>query len=256
MTVLLDVTDKIATITLNRPEALNAFNSAQLMAVTEVARGLRGRRDVRCVIVTGAGDRAFAAGADIKEMANLSPVEGLAFGRLGHAMTAAFELLPQPVIAAVNGFALGGGCELALACDIRIASQNAVFAQPEVALGIPPGWGGSQRLTWAVGPGLASELILTGRRVKADEALRIGLVNAVYPQAELLIKAREMAAQIAANSPTAVRASKTLIRMARNGQQESGLQAEAQLFGLAFTTADQREGMQAFIEKRTPAFED
>lgn len=256
MTVLVDVTDKIATVTLNRPEALNAFNSAQLLAVTEVARDLRERRDVRCVIVTGAGERAFAAGADIKEMANLSPEEGLRFGRRGHAMTAAFELLPQPVIAAVNGFALGGGCELALACDIRVASENAVFAQPEVSLGIPPGWGGSQRLTWVVGPGLASELIFTGRRVNADEALRIGLVNAVYPQAELTEKARELATQIAANAPTAVRSSKALIRMARNDQQESGLEAEAQLFGLAFTTTDQREGMGAFIEKRKPAFED
>src|SRR3954451_13964722 len=186
----------IATITLNRPDALNAFNTEQLHALLDVYEQVKTDPTIRVVIVTGAGERAFAAGADIKEMVALARDGGFSFGRLGHAITRGVETLPQPVIAAVNGFALGGGCELALASDIRLASENAVFAQPEVSLGIPPGWGGSQRLVRAVGPGFAAEMILSGRRVKADEALRIGLVNAVYPQSELLPKTRALADQI------------------------------------------------------------
>ena len=186
----------IATLTLSRPEALNAFNSRQLQEFVERLAELREDRSVRVVILTGAGDRAFAAGADIKEMVDHDRSGGLTFGRLGHAATRGVETLPQPVIAAVNGFALGGGCELALAADFRICSDNAVFAQPEVGLGIPPGWGGTQRLVRAVGPGIAAELILSGRRVKAEEALRIGLVNAIYPQTELLDRARELATSI------------------------------------------------------------
>ena len=164
--------------------------------------------------------------------------------------------MPQPVIAAVNGFAMGGGCELALAADFRIASENAVFGQPEVGLGIPPGWGGTQRLVRAVGPGIAAEMILTGRRVKADEALRIGLVNAVYPMAELMPKARELAELIAKNSPLAVRASKRLMQLAFNGQVTSGLDTERYAFADSFGTADQVEGMNAFVEKRSPVYAD
>jgi enoyl-CoA hydratase len=166
------------------------------------------------------------------------------------------ETLPQPVIAAVNGFAMGGGCELALACDFRVASENAVFGQPEVGLGIPPGWGGTQRLVRAIGPGMAAELILTGRRVKADEALRIGLVNAIFPQEDLLPKAAEMAETIARHSPLAVRSSKRLMQLAFNGQVVSGLDTELNAFADAFETADQPEGMRAFVEKRSPVFLD
>lgn len=256
MTVDLTRDGHIATLTLNRPDALNAFNSVQLQTFLDRLDEVRNDSSVRVVILTGAGERAFAAGADIKEMVDLDRDGGLAFGRLGHAITRGVETLPQPVIAAVNGFALGGGCELALGADIRLCSENAVFAQPEVSLGIPPGWGGSQRLVRAVGPGMAAELILSGRRVKAEEALRIGLVNAVYPLAELMPKAIELATSIAANSPLAVRASKRLMQLAFNGQVVSGLDTECNLFADAFATADQKEGMRAFVEKRTPAFSD
>ena len=186
MPIDLQVGQAIATITINEPERLNALDIAGLEELLARVQEVSVRNDVRVVILTGAGERAFVAGADIRAMASFDAEQGTTFGRLGHAVTRAIELMPQPVIAAVNGFALGGGCELALACDIRHASQNAVFAQPEVSLGIPPGWGGSQRLARAIGPGMAAELIYSGRRVKADEALRIGLVNAVHPLAELL----------------------------------------------------------------------
>lgn len=246
----------IAIVTMNRPEALNAFDHEQLRLISETFEKIAGDGSIRCVILTGAGDRAFAAGADIKEMKDLDGEGGLAFGRLGHRATRSVEQLPQPVIAAVNGFALGGGCELALAADIRLASENAVFAQPEVSLGIPPGWGGSQRLPRLIGPGLASEMILSGRRVKAEEALRIGLVNSVWPLAELMPKAIQLAETIAANSPLAVRSAKQLIGLAFNGQTIDGLDTEARAFGAAFTTGDQREGMTAFVEKRTANFAD
>jgi enoyl-CoA hydratase len=254
MAVDVERQDGVAIVTMNRPDALNAFNSEQLTAMIATFRALRDDRSVRCVILTGAGERAFAAGADIKEMVEKSPEEGLAFGRLGHAMVNAVEGLPQPVIAAVNGFALGGGSEVALACDIRLAAENAVFAQPEVTIGIAPGWGATQRLTRLVGPGFAAELILTGRRVKADEALRIGLVNAVYPLDQLLPEAMKLAKQIAANSPRAVAGAKRLMQLAFNGQIAGGLETEVRHFGESFGTADQREGMRAFVEKRTPVF--
>ena len=256
MAVDLQFDGPVAVVTLNRPEALNAFDTHQMERVTEAFRSLRGNRTVRTVVLTGAGDRAFAAGADIKEMAELTESEALAFGRRGHLMASTIETLPQPVVAAVNGFALGGGCEVALACDIRIASDRAVFAQPEVGLGIPPGWGGTQRLTHLVGPGMASEMILTGRRVTADEALKLGLVNAVHSPDELMSKALELAASIAKNGPTAVRNAKRLIQLAFNGQQASGLESELQLFGRSFGTSEQREGMRAFLAKRPPHFSD
>ncbi len=244
----------IATVTLNRPEALNAFNSEELEALLSAFMWLREEPGLRCVILTGAGEKSFAAGADIKQMVDLDAQGGYAFGALGHAVANAIERLPQPVIAAVNGYAFGGGCELALACDMRICSENAVFAQPEVKLGIPPGWGGSQRLPRAVGPGMAAELILTGRNVRADEALRIGLVNAVYPIADLLPKARDLAAAIAANSPCAVRAAKAAMSRSFAGNPATGLDTELRLFGAAFATADQKEGMRAFVDKRAPEF--
>jgi enoyl-CoA hydratase len=244
----------VATVTMNRPEALNAFNPEQMRAVIEAFNGLRDDDRVRVAVLTGAGERSFAAGADIKKMANMTSDEGFAFGRLGHELANAVERFPRPVIAAVNGYALGGGCEIALASDIRLASENAVFAQPEVTLGIPPGWGGSQRLTRLIGPGLAAEMIYTGRRVKADEALKLGLVNAVYPLPELLPAARALADAIAKNSPRAMTQSKQLIRLALNGSIDDGLAAEANAFGEAFETEDQREGMGAFVEKRAATF--
>jgi enoyl-CoA hydratase len=246
----------VATVTLNRPEALNAFNTDQLRSVIEAFAAIKEDRSVRAVVLAGAGERAFAAGADIKEMVELDRAGALAFGRLGHTMTRSIETLPQPVIAAINGFALGGGCEVALAADIRIASETAVFAQPEVGLGIPPGWGGTQRLVRAVGPGMGAEMILTGRRVKADEAVRIGLVNAVYPATELINRASVLAATIAGQSPLAVRAAKRLMQLAFNGQTVTGLDTELQSFADLFGSADQREGMAAFIEKRTATFVD
>ena len=254
MAVEVAVETGIATITLNRPEALNAFNTVQLEALLAALQQIRDDNQIRCVIVIGAGDRAFAAGADIKEMANLSAHEGLGFGRLGHAITRGLAELPQPTIAAVNGFAFGGGCELALAADIRLAAETAVFAQPEVSLGIPPGWGATQRLPRLVGPGLAAELVFSGRRVGAEEALRIGLVNAVYPTDQLLPEAEILARAIAANSPRAIRAAKQALTVAFTGPAASGLESELALFGASFGTADQREGMQAFLEKRAARF--
>ena len=256
MAIDVEIADGIAVVTMNRPEALNAFDSEQLELLHGAFVALGQDRGVRTVILTGAGERAFAAGADIKAMAEMSAAEGFAFGRKGHAAANAIELLPQPVIAAVNGYAFGGGCELAIACDIRIASENARFAQPEVGLGIPPGWGGSQRLPRLIGPGFAAELIFTGRQVAAEEALRIGLVNAVYPLAELMPKARELAASIARNSPLAVRAGKRAMALALAGDPGAGFAAEIALFSEAFGTDDQREGMRAFVEKRAAAFAD
>lgn len=254
MAVDVEIADHVAVVTMNRPEALNAFNSEQLDRLGNVIRDVGNDATVRAVILTGAGERSFAAGADIKEMVSLSPAEGLAFGRKGHALTNAIELLPQPVIAAVNGYAFGGGCEIAIACDIRLASDNARFAQPEVGLGIPPGWGGSQRLPRLIGPGFAAEMIYTGRQVEAVEALRIGLVNAIYPSDQLMPAAREMAARVAGSSPLAVRAAKRLVALAFAGNPGAGLAEEAAAFGAAFATLEQKEGMRAFIEKRRPDF--
>jgi enoyl-CoA hydratase len=244
----------IATITLNRPDVLNAFNTEHLNTLLNEIQTLSTDREIRAVILTGAGERAFAAGADIAEMRDKRPSEALEFARLGQSICAAIEVAPQPYIAAVNGFALGGGCEISLACDIRIASENAALGQPEVSLGIPPGWGGTQRLTRLVGPGLARELIYTGRRVKADEAQRIGLVNAVYPLSELMEKAREMATTIAGNAPVAIRFSKDAISRAFDVELEAGLSYEASVFALSFDTADQKEGMSAFLDRRKAAF--
>ncbi len=254
MAVDVERREAVAVVTMNRPAALNAFDTAQLQLMLEVFSMLRTDRDVRCVVLTGTGDRAFAAGADIKEMAALSPVQGLAFGRLGHALTRSIEGLPQPVIAAVNGLALGGGCEVALAADIRLASESAQFAQPEVTLGIPPGWGGTQRLPRLVGAGIAAELIFTGRRVLATEALQLRLVNAVYPADRLLPEAIGLAERIAAASPTAIRTAKRLLALSFAGNPATGLATELTLFGESFGTPDQREGMSAFVEKRSPSF--
>jgi enoyl-CoA hydratase len=244
----------VATVTVNAPERLNALSTDLLTELDAAFREIGPDDGVRAVIFTGAGDRAFIAGANIKEMATKSRDEALAFARLGHAVASAIEGLPQPVIAAVNGFALGGGCELALACDIRHCSDNAIFAQPEVQLGIPPGWGGTQRLARAVGPGYAAEMIYTGKRVDAPEALRIGLVNAVHAPAALMDNVRELATTIAQAGPQAVRASKRLLALTRGASAAGALAEEARTFADLFEGDEQREGMAAFVEKRKPAF--
>lgn len=244
----------IATVIVNVPERLNTLTS-ELLSELDAALASVGADDaVRAVILTGAGDRAFIAGANIKEMAGKSRDEALEFARMGHAVASRIEQLPQPVIAAVNGFALGGGCELALACDIRHCSENAIFAQPEVQLGIPPGWGGSQRLVRAVGPGYAAEMIYSGRRIDAQEALRIGLVNAVHASDALVGEVRKLAESIAECSPSAVRASKRLLALTRGANAAGALAEEARTFADQFNDDEQKEGMMAFLEKRTPAF--
>lgn len=256
MSIDLNIKGAIATVTINNPTELNALDINHLSDLVQAFVELGKRKDIRAILLTGEGDRAFVAGANIKRMSVMSKAEALEFGQLGHAVGRAIESTPQPVIAVVNGFALGGGCEISLACDIRICSDNAVFAQPEVGLGIPPGWGGTQRLPRIVGKGVASELIFTGRRVKADEALRIGLVNAVYKQSALMEEAYSLAESIAKNSPAAVRMSKRLIADIDNYGYEDGLTREAGAFADVFESHDQREGMNAFVEKRQAVFLD
>ena len=255
MTIEVERADAVATITINRPDALNALNTALLDRLLARIHDIGADNDIRAIILTGAGDHAFAAGADIAEMREMTPSQALAFAKLGQAVCHALESVRQPVIAAVNGYALGGGCELALACDIRICSENAVFGQPEVTLGILPGWGGTQRLVRLVGPGVAKEMIYTGQRLTAQEAFTIGLVNGVYPLQQLKERARELAARIAANAPLAVRFSKVAINRAFEKPLAVGLAEEAQLFSEAFKTADQREWMSAFLERRKPRFQ-
>jgi enoyl-CoA hydratase len=205
-------------------------------------------------VLTGAGERAFAAGADIKQMTHMGVLESHAWGMLGHECGRLLESMPKPTIAAVNGLALGGGCELALACDLRYAAENASFGQPEINLAVIPGWGGTQRLARAVGAGLAKDLILTGRTVDAAEALRIGLVSAVYPAGELLDRVLETASALAKKSPVALSAAKDAANRALQGDLGSGLSYEAILFSALFATEDQKEGMMAFSEKREPDF--
>ncbi len=247
--------DHVAVITLNRPDKLNAINLALVLDLLAACTELNRDPSVRCAILTGAGDRAFAAGADIAAMSTMSPVEAVTFAHYGHSLGARLEIAPFPVIAAVNGFALGGGCELALACDFIYASDKAKFGQPEVGLGVIPGFGGTQRLARRVGIGRARELCYTGDVIGAEEALRIGLVNAVFPQAEVLAKAKETAAKIATKGPLAVGQCKRVITRGADISLPVANEIEAQAFGTLFGSADQREGMAAFLEKRKAAFE-
>ena len=244
-----EVKDKIAVITINRPEALNALNS-QVLDDLGAAFDSIDVNVVRAVVLTGAGDKSFVAGADIGEMSTLTKAEGEAFGKKGNDVFRKLETFPIPVIAAVNGFALGGGCEISMSCDIRICSENAMFGQPEVGLGITPGFGGTQRLARLIGAGMAKQLIYTARNIKADEAYRIGLVNAVYPQEELLAAAEKMASQIAANAPIAVRACKKAINDGLQTDIDAALVIEEKLFGSCFETEDQKEGMANFLRKK------
>lgn len=256
MSIDVSTNGPVATITINNPDELNALDVVHLRDLVAAFEDVSVRKDVRVVLLTGAGERAFVAGANIKRMSVMNKAEAKEFGDLGHAVGRAIESTPQPVIAVINGFALGGGCELSLACDMRIASATAVFAQPEVSLGIPPGWGGSQRLPRLIGKGIATELIVTGRRVKAEEALRIGLVNQVVEPDQVLAAATVLAESIAKNSPSAVRASKQLIATAFDADFDAALSNEAAVFAEAFEGHDQREGMTAFVDKRAAVFED
>ena len=238
-----------AVITISREKALNALNSQVLDELDKTLDGVN-LDEVRCLILTGAGSKSFVAGADIGEMSTLTKAEGEAFGKKGNDVLRKLETFPIPVIAAVNGFALGGGCEISMSCDIRICSDNAVFGQPEVGLGITPGFGGTQRLARLVGPGMAKQMIYTARNIKADEALRIGLVNAVYTQEELMGAAEKMAAGIAKNAPIAVRNCKKAINDGLDADMDEAIVIEEKLFGDCFESYDQKEGMAAFLEKR------
>ena len=248
--ILLEKKGLIAVATINRPKALNALNSQVLEDLNELVDIVNADEEIRALVLTGAGEKAFVAGADIGEMSTLTKAEGEAFGKKGNDVFRKLETMPIPTIAAINGFALGGGCELSMSCDIRICADTAVFGQPEVGLGITPGFGGTQRLARLVSPGMAKQLIYTARNIKADEALRIGLVNAVYPAAELLAAAEKMAETIAKNAPIAVRACKKAINEGLDVTMDEAIVIEEKLFGGCFETADQVEGMGAFLEKR------
>jgi enoyl-CoA hydratase len=245
--------DAVAVVTVDRPEALNALDSETIRLLRAAADELSADEGVRAVLLTGAG-KSFVAGADIAEMSRLTAEEARRFSARGQALMSAIETAPQPWVAAVNGYALGGGCELALACDIRLAAENARFGQPEIGLGITPGFGGTQRLTRNVGAGWAKYLVLSGRHLRADEALAIGLVQAVYPKDELWTQALKLAVELAAKSPLAMRYCKAAVHAAADTDIVSGQGVEKDLFALCFATNDQSEGMKAFLEKRAPEF--
>jgi enoyl-CoA hydratase len=252
--VILEKENDLAILTVNRPKALNALNKDTLLDIQAAVAEVSNDPAIKVLIITGSGEKAFVAGADIAYMKDFNVREGRAFGQLGQQVFRSIELMEKPVIAAVNGFALGGGCELALSCDIRLASENAVFGQPEVALGVTPGYGGTQRLPRLIGEGLAKELIFSSSNLKAYDAYRVGLVNHVYQAAELMAEAKKLAAKIAQQAPLAVANSKTAINRGMQVDLDTAMQIEADLFGMCFATEDQKEGMQAFVEKRKPAF--
>ena len=244
----------VAVLTLDNPGKLNALSTEMLDALGGHLDAIEPDAEIRAVVITGAGEKTFAAGADIGHMREATVQRAREYAELGHALFARIEAFPKPVIAAINGFALGGGCELTLACDIRLAADTARLAQPEVNLGIFPGWGGTQRLPRLTTPGFAKELIFTGRHVAADEAHAAGLVNHVYPQAELVDRAVALGEEIARKSPLAVAVAKRLVNEALEGDYRDALGRELAAFGDAFATEDQREGMAAFFEKREPRF--
>lgn len=254
--LLMEVEKEIAIVTINRPKSLNALNSETLSELNETFKEIEKRKDIKVVILTGQGEKSFVAGADISEMVNATPQEGRAMGLLAYEAFKRLEDMPQVTIAAVNGFALGGGCEISMACDIRIAAENAKFAQPEVGLGIIPGFGGTQRLPRLIGKGRAKELIFTTDMIDAEEAYRIGLVNKVVPQKELLDYCKSMAEKIISKGSYAVTLSKQAINMGLDMDLASGLQLEANLLGLAFSTDDKKEGLSAFLEKRKADLKD
>ena len=247
--VLYEQKGAVGIITINREKALNALNS-QVLEELEKTFDAVDLDNVRCLILTGAGEKSFVAGADIGAMSTMTKAEGTAFGKKGNDIFLKIEKFPIPVIAAINGFALGGGCEISMSCDIRICSDNAMFGQPEVGLGITPGFGGTQRLARLVGAGMAKQLIYTARNIKADEAKRIGLVNEIYPLEELMPAAKKMAATIAGNAPIAVRACKKAINEGLQVSIDEGCAIEEELFGSCFESYDQVEGMANFLRKK------
>lgn len=252
--LLIDIREKIAIVTINRPDKLNALNHQTLTELKQAFEQLNSNNDVSVVILTGSGEKAFVAGADISELNKLDMLEGKKFAEFGQSVFSFIENFDKPVIAAVNGFALGGGCELALSCHFRIASENAKFGQPEVNLGIIPGYGGTQRLTRLINSGRAMEMILTGDMVDANEAYRIGLVNKVFPLTDLMSKAWEMAQKISGKGQQAIRLAIKAVKTVEEVSLNQGLNVEASLFALCCGTEDFKEGTSAFLEKRKPAF--
>jgi enoyl-CoA hydratase len=252
--LLVATEDGVCTVTINRPRQLNALSGRTLLELLSVLGEIAAADNIRVVILTGAGDKAFVAGADIAEMSLMNPREALAFAELGHRVGFALEEIHQVTIAAVHGFALGGGCELALACDFVYASKTAKFGQPEVSLGLIPGFGGTQRLARRVGKARAKEMCLTGEPVGAEEALRIGLANALYEPADLLARARETALRIARKGPLAIAAAKRAIHAGEGQPLAAACELERRIFAALFATDDAHEGMKAFTEKRAPAF--
>ena len=252
--LLLNFNEHIAVLTLNRPDKLNALNHETLTELQQALELLKNEVNIFVVIITGSGEKAFIAGADISEINRLNLLEGKKFAEFGQSVFSMIEKFDKPIIAAVNGFALGGGCELALSCHIRLASDNAKFGQPEVNLGIIPGYGGTQRLTRLINSGRAAEMILTADMIDASEASRIGLVNKVYPQSELQSKAFEMASKIASKGQQAIRLALKAIKVVDEVSSREGQNIEATLFALCCGTEDFKEGTQAFLEKRKPSF--
>ena len=254
MAIKISKKKQIGILTINRPDSLNAMNREVLLEFINGLKKIQSEKDTRVIIITGSGEKAFIAGADIKVMQKMNQEEAFEFANLGHELANLIEKSKKPVIAAVNGYALGGGCEIALSCHLRIASDNAIFAQPEVKIGLLPGWGGTQRLPRIIGRGLANEIILTGRNVTAKEALDIGLVNRVVPQEELMNTCFDIANAILKNSPNAIAESIKLIRLAAGTKLKKGLSKEAKSFSELFETEETAEGLTAFVEKRPPKF--
>lgn len=253
--VLYEKKDGIAYVTLNRPKVLNALNKATWNDLRIAFEDARDDATIRGVILTGAGDKAFIAGADINELAKAGAVQAEESSRFGQDVLSLIENLGKPVVAAINGFALGGGCETAMACTIRLASDNAKFGQPEVKLGVLPGGGGTQRLPRLVGKGRALQLILTGGMISASEAYRIGLVNEVVPQAELIGRAEALLREIFSNAPLAIKYSIEAVNKGMETTQDEGFALEASFFGLSAGTEDKQEGTRAFLERRAPNFQ-
>lgn len=253
--LLYEKRDRIAYVTINRPDKLNALNAATMRELQDVFTSIARDDEVGVVILTGAGEKAFVAGADINELAVQGPIEGKQTAEYGQNVLRLIENLGKPVIAAINGYALGGGCELALACTLRVAAENARLGQPEVKLGIIPGYGGTQRLPRLVGKGIALELLLTGEMISAEEAHRIGLVNHVTRREDVIPTAEKIARQILANAPLAVRFCLEAVTAGLEMPLDEALQLEATLFGLSTTTEDMREGTRAFLEKRPAHFQ-
>jgi enoyl-CoA hydratase len=254
--LLLEISNRVALLTINRPKSMNSLNPQTLQDLAAMIAELQTNPKVKVIIITGAGEKAFVAGGDVAAMQPLGPQEARAVAQQAQQLFNAIEFGPKVVIAAINGYALGGGCELAMACDLRIVAVGAKLGQPEVNLGIIPGWAGTQRLPRLVGKGKAKELMFTGDMVGAEEALRIGLVNQVVPRAELLTVTRELAGKIAGKSQSAVRLIKQAVDNGLEMDIDRAFAYEAELFGLCFATADQKEGMRAFLEKRQPVWED